>query len=294
MLGHGRTVWILAHFILASVGCDPAQHEAGSTTACDPNSIATHFDAGTVGAVRGRVIWTDDIPAVTPFEVWSILMAPDGSHEKRIEPNPNAPVVDAATRGVGNAVVFLRGIDACRARPWDHAPVCVEQCGRHLHILQGDYTSRVGFVRRGDRVEMISRDREFHSLHASGAAFFTLAFPDPDDACWRTLDRSGVIELTSAAGYYSMRAYLFVDDHPYYARTDDHGGFALAQVPPGRYELVGWMPNWIEAAHELDPETAIRTRHFFRPAVQHTRQITLEAGKTTEVQLQFSTRDFQE
>ena len=130
--------------------------------------------------------------------------------------NPNKPRVDPHTRGVGNAVVFLRGVDPQRARPWDHPPVCVEQADYRIEIRQGQAHSAYGFVRRGERVEMVSTQEAFHSLHAGGAAFFTLAFPDPNEPCSRHLNEKGVAELTSAAGYFWMRGYLFVDDHPYY------------------------------------------------------------------------------
>jgi hypothetical protein len=220
-------------------------------------------------------------------------VTPDGLREKRREANPNAPHVDPSSRGVGNAVVFLRGVDLRRAKPWDHPPVCVEQRGRQFHILQGKLDSRFGVVRRGESIDMVSREPVFHSLHASGAAFFTLAFPDPDDPCSRRFSGSGVVELTSAAGHYPMRAYLFVDEHPYYARTDSQGRFALEQVPPGRYEVVGWMANWIESRYERDPETNLPTRLFFRPPVQQIRTVTVTPGMAQELSIPFAMPDFQ-
>src|SRR5262249_7479941 len=144
-------------------------------------------------------------------------------------PNPNAPAIDAQTRAVRGAVVFLRGIDPRRARPWDLPAVRVVQQGQRFHVRQGADDGAVGFVRRGAAVEMMSADGVFHSLHAGGAAFFTLTFPDPDRPRTRRLDQPGVVELTSAAGYFWMRGYLFVDDHPYYVRTDTDGRFRLEQ-----------------------------------------------------------------
>jgi hypothetical protein len=72
-----------------------------------------------------------------------------------------------------------------------------------------------------------------------------------------------------------MRAFLFVDDHPYYARTDREGRFELTQVPPGCYEVACWLPNWREARHERDPETGMISRWYFEPP--------LESGKTVVV-----------
>jgi hypothetical protein len=72
-----------------------------------------------------------------------------------------------------------------------------------------------------------------------------------------------------------MRGYLFVDDHPYYTRSDIAGGFRLEQVPPGEYELVCWLPNWHEAAHERDGDTCLISRLTFRPPVEVVQPLVL-------------------
>jgi hypothetical protein len=236
------------------------------------------FDAATAGTVRGRVTWQGALPSVPPFEIRSFLLAGEPGMDRLIRENPNAPEIDPATRGVGNAVVFLRHVDARKGRPWHHPPLRVEHRDRRLHVVQGDCDSRVGFGRRGEEVEIVSREKAFNSLSASGAAFFTLALPDPDRPRRRRLSAGGLVELSSGAGHYWMRAYLFVDEHPYYARTDKHGRFQLDEVPPGRYEVVCWMPSWQVERQERDPETSLVVRHFFRPPVEQRRQVTVEAG----------------
>ena len=118
-------------------------------------------------------------------------------------------------------------------------------------------------------------------------------FPDPDRPLTRSLNEKGVVELTSAAGYYWMRAYLFVDDHPYYARTDKEGRFSLEQVPPGKYELVCWMPNWLEARHERDPESGVITRLFFQPPVALVQKVELGKQESKEIRFSLWMRDFQ-
>jgi hypothetical protein len=193
---------------------------------------------------------------------------------------------------VGRAVVYLRGVDVRRARPWDHPPVGVVQRDRCFHVRQGDGDGRDGFVRRGEAVEMVAAGPVFYALDARGAAFFGLTFPDPDVPRRRVLDRTGLVELTSAAGAYWMRAYLFVDDHPYYAHTDAEGRFVLPRVPPGEYEVVCWLPSWREAVHDRDPETSLVTRLHFRPPVERSRRVRLGPGETGEVTFTLSAGDF--
>src|SRR5207249_11538920 len=102
-----------------------------------------------------------------------------------------------------------------------------------------------------------------NSLQARGAAFFSLPFPDRDQPLDRPLKQKGLVELTSGAGWYWIRAYLFVDDHSYYAHTDAKGHFELRAVPAGRYRLVCWMPNWNIARQERDPESGLVVRIVF-------------------------------
>jgi hypothetical protein len=203
--------------------------------------------------------------------------------KKQLRLNPNAPRIDARGKGVANAVVFLRGIDPRRGRRWDHPLVRVEQREGALHVVQGELDAHFGFVLCGDEIEMVSHDPFFHSVHASGAAFFTLTFPDPDRPLRRALKEQGVVELTSAAGYFWMRAYLFVAVHPYYTRTDSAGRYVLPQVPPGRYEIVSWMPNWVKARHEREPESGFVARIFFEPPLCRAQPLTLEPGQTREI-----------
>jgi len=179
-----------------------------------------------------------------------------------------------------------------KAKAWNLPPVHVEIKDLRLHVLQGDTDSSYGFVHLGDSIEMVSREAYFHSLHLDGNSYLTLAFPDSNQPLSRSLKNKGLVELTSAAGYYWLRTYLFVDDHPYYTRTDSQGRFSLDQVPPGEYEIVCWMPSWREARHDRDPESGVLTRLFFRPPVTWTEKVKLEAKESKEIQFQPALRDF--
>jgi hypothetical protein len=278
-------VWMVA-------GCERSMPSPTESPAVPAEHRVCRFESRTAATVHGVVRWCGDLPEAAPFEIYPNALGGEVLSHRQTRANPNLPVVNAGNRGVGNAVVFLRGVDCDRARPWDLPPVRIEQRGCEFHVLQGRSDSQVGFVHRGDQVEMVSRDGFFHSLHADGPAFFTYTFPDPDAPLRRSLDREGLVELTSAAGYYWMRAFLFVAEHPYYARTDAGGCFELTQVPPGHYELVWWLPNWIKDRHERDPESTFVTRWFFRPPVEIGQQIELSAAERREADFEVSDRYF--
>jgi hypothetical protein len=273
----------LVVLLLTALGCGDMPPPTPEEVSQPTEEAGREFDPATAGMIRGQVIWDGEIPAVPPLEVMPNPLAGEMLQKKQRRPNPNAPRIEPRTKGVANAVIFLRGLDPRRGKRWDHPPLRVEQRDGQFHLLQGDAEGQTGFVHRGDAIRMVSRDRFFHSLHASGAAFFTLTFPDPDRSLERPLKEKGIVELTSAAGYFWMRAYVFVDDHPYYARADSEGRFVLSQVPADRYEVVCWMPSWVKAHHERDPESGVVSRLFFQPAVCRVQSLTLEPTETKEI-----------
>jgi hypothetical protein len=287
---HGGRHWAIWAILCVS-GC-------GGSPAAPPElpeidvKAGSQFNPKTASDVGGTVTWHGEIPTVPPYRLRFNQFPGSPGKPMIFHGNPNAPVIDPRSRGVANAIIYLKGIDPKRGRPWDLPPVSVEMWVKRFSIRQGEAVSQVGFVRRGDPVKMLSRDGFFHSLHFGGAAVFTLAFPDPDQPLSRRLREKGLVEATSGAGYYWLRAYLFVDDHPYYARTDAQGRFSLPKVPPGRYQLVCWLPDWREERHERDPESGQVTRLFFRPPAQVVKTITITDGAKVKMDFNVSEEYF--
>lgn len=257
--------------MLLGCGCDdpaaPREPPPGRPTpaaACDPRDT---------GTVRGCVTWPGDLPAVPPFKVRGNPLAPPTLARRRQVPNPNAPRIDPATRGVAGAFVFLKGKGAGPARPWDHPPVHVELRDGQITLCQGTHRGDRALVARGGMLEIVSRDERFHSLRARGAVFFGFSLPEPERPLSARLHQPGVVELTSGAGEYWLRAYLLVAETPWCAVTDGEGTFVLNAVPAGEYQLECWLPNWDIARQERDPETGVVSRLEFRLPHRVTRPV---------------------
>lgn len=276
-----QTLFIVCLCFVAA--CGETTPEATSAPEQRPTQSSANFDRGTAAQIIGRVSWTGDIPVVPPFETRPCPIAMDGLRDRIVRPNPNAPDIDRQSRAVRNAIVYLRNVVPANSRPWDLPPMRVEFADRMLHIRQGACNSNVGFVQRGTKVDFESRDSWFHCLHARGAAFFAIPFPDAHQPASKQLTENGIVELSSGAGYYWMRGYLFVSEHPYFARTDNDGRFELRDVPPGAYEMKCWMPNWLELKRERDPDTALVSRITFADALQSTRLVALHSNETATV-----------
>jgi hypothetical protein len=284
--------WFWAVPFLGLLGCTDARPQAAPASTPPPAEPVLSLDASSCGTIEGRVVWQGDLPDVAPFRVTIDPLSGTPFPEPRTWANPNAPAFSRPAGGVAQAVVYLRGVDPRRAKLWDLPPVQIELRESQIHVRQGEADTRTGFVRQGQEVEVRSQDAVFHSLHAGGAAFFTLPFPLAGPPSRRPLPDKGLVELSSGAGSYWMRAYLFVDDHPYYTRTDADGRFALRQVPPGRYDVVSWLPSWQKDRHERDPEYGVIWRLSFKPPVEHTQSLELKARETKHVQFTFSAGQF--
>jgi hypothetical protein len=283
----GRTLIAPSLLVALLSGCDAAPTSAPPP----PTPVGEAFDPSAAGTVRGRVVWEGPVPVIEPFRA---MRSPNGvaALGPRFSwPNPNAPVL-AADGGVADVVVFLRGVDPARSRPWDHPSVVVELRDYRMLVRQGDYEGRNGIVRRGDRFEVVSRMPVYQGVLGRGAAFFSLPLPDVDRPWRHRLDRSGVVELSSSAGQFWMRAWLHVADHPYYVRTAADGGFVLPQVPAGAYELVCRLPDWHVSDRERDADTCQVSRIEFAPAVEIVQPIRVAPAQTTETRLRARTALF--
>jgi hypothetical protein len=284
-------VWLLVIAMAVLSGCEEsdAPPESSATAAVE---MGRDFDAANAGEIRGRVTWHGALPEAPSYRA---PVSPGNEHAggpRCLWPNPNVPRIDPRTHGVAGAVIFLRGVDPRRSRPWDHPPVRVELRDYRIRIGQGEHEDHFGFVRRGEAVTLVSRQQLYHSLRARGVAFFARAFPDADRPCTQQFERAGLVELSSGCGYFWMRGWLFVDEHPYYTHTDAEGRFTLPQVPPGRYELVCWLPNWHEASREWDAETALICRLTFRPPVQIGQSVQIAPRQTQTATFQLDEERF--
>jgi hypothetical protein len=276
-----HSVWV---FCVSLAGCgspSPAANPAPDS----PPPAATAFDPARCGEVTGRVTWDGPVPDASTFPFG--VAAEGGSFVLKPMPNPHRLTVDAATKGVAGAVVWLKGIDAARAKPWDLPAVRVELRNLQIEVKQGDAATRTGFVRRGDAVEMASAESDFHVLRGRGAGYFSLAFPDPNKPLSRTFDKAGRVDLSSGAGYYWASASLFVDDHPYYALTDREGRFRFEKVPAGAVTVVAWHPNWNAAKQERDPETGLVSRQTYAAPLEGSAAVNVEVGRGATAELLF-------
>ena len=245
---------------------------------------ASTFDPAACGSVAGIVRWRDDVPTAEPFRSIDEPLSDQPGPPARDRSNPNAPRIDPQSRALAGAVVYLRGVDPTKARPWHHPPLRVEMRDQAFVVRQGA-AGNVGFAKLGESVEFVSCDERFHAAQARGAAYFALTLPRPGQSRSRRLDSPGVVELASGCGYFWMRAYVHVSDHPYFTRTDAQGRFRLDQVPAGDYEVVAWHPDWRVRSESRNPDLFRVQQVRFRPPLEASRPVRVRAGREADAEL---------
>ena len=174
---NGRTGLILGCFLATTVGCDDAPEPQPPKPR--PTAIAESFDPTTCGDIVGRVTWEGIIPDVPPFVAPVTPYGPAANGPKRTWPNAYTPAVDPTSKAVSGGVVFLRGVDPRRSRPWDLPPVRVEVRDYDYHVRQGDADTRTGFVRLGDSVEIVSHQAVLHAVRGAGRRSLRSVWPTP-------------------------------------------------------------------------------------------------------------------
>jgi hypothetical protein len=93
----------------------------------------------------------------------------------------------------------------------------------------------------GSELLLKNSDPILHTVHArlGRETLFNVGLPK-----WRVvtkrLDRAGVIRIDCDVLHTWMSAAIIVTDSPYFAVTDETGGFSFDAVPAGNYEIEIW------------------------------------------------------
>lgn len=142
--------------------------------------------------------------------------------------------VDPEGDGLKDAVVWLEGVPE-GDRSGGAAPV------EPAVMDQQDYffIPHVLAIEGGREVEFRNSDIANHGVTASSleeANTFNVTTPPGGGHTHRFVASEYPVAIGCPI-HAAMAAWVFVFDHPYFAVTDERGGFRLPPVPPGRYTL---------------------------------------------------------
>jgi hypothetical protein len=108
------------------------------------------------------------------------------------------------------------------------------------------YAPRVAGIIAGQGIAVRNSDGVFHNVWGTLAGKDLWNKPQSPKAADlafdpKTAQPGDVVELKCGVHAW-MHAYVVVQDHPYFAVTDQDGKFAIEGLAPGKYELEAWHP----------------------------------------------------
>jgi len=215
------------------------------------------------GAVTGIVRFTGTAPRLAPLTV---------SRDREVCGDQKDAEVLALgpERGVRGSVVLVHGV----ARGKKSAGEAVLDNRRCVFV------SHVTAVTLGERTRVKSSDDTLH--HTRGTLgttpVFNLALPSREQMIdiTRRLTTPGAIRVVCDA-HPHMTAWLIVHDSPYYAVTDERGGYRIDGVPPGTYRISMWHEGYRPKGLDRDG------RPIYDAPRTRTKDVTIAPGATATV-----------
>jgi hypothetical protein len=190
---------------------------------------APAYDVITVpdgGALTGVVRFTGTSPTLPPLPVSKDREA--GGDHKSAE-----ALVLSPERGVRGTVVLVEGVERGK-KPATEAVLDTSGCV---------FVGHVTVLMTGERARVKNGDTVLHNPHGflGEPSVFNLALPNREQTIdiTRRLARPGVIRVVCDV-HPHMAAWIVVHDSPYYAVTDERGGYRIDAIPPGRYRVSMW------------------------------------------------------
>ena len=192
------------------------------------------YEAATVtngGTIKGTVTFQGAAPARQKIEVTKDTNVCGAGGAKLSE-----ALVVGPGGGIANVVVRLSGMTkgAALAPPATKPTLDQKVCQFHPHVV---------LVPAGSAVTMVNSDGILHNVHTYGEANppVNKAQPGFKKQLDIQFDKPEFPIRVECDAHSWMKAWIVVQDHPYYAVTDESGAFTLSNVPPGDYDLEAWQ-----------------------------------------------------
>jgi plastocyanin len=179
--------------------------------------------------IAGTITFEGTPPAARPV--------PMDSDPKCI-PEPGAAsevLVVGPDKGVKNVFVYVKDGLGARTYAVPATPVMLEQKGCR-------YVPHVFGVQAGQTISVANNDTTLHNVHAlpKNNREFNFGQPANVPAVPRVFDKPEIGLPFRCDVHGWMSAYVNVVSHPFFAVTNEAGGFEIKGLPPGTYTIELW------------------------------------------------------
>jgi len=161
---------------------------------------------------------------------------------------------------IKNAVISLTDIE--KGKKIEPTTVTFDQqkCEYKPHVLA---------FPAGSTVEILNSDGILHNIHTYSEKNppMNVAQPKFKKKIEKTFEKPETIDVKCDAHGW-MHGVFVVQDHPYYAISDDKGGFRLTDVPPGEYTVKVWHEKLGEKTEKVKVESGKDAEVTFKLAAK--------------------------
>jgi plastocyanin len=218
---------------------------------------ASAYEGGAVangGSISGVVKFKGAAPARAPLDV---------NKDKEVcgtTPKLASDLVVGADGGIQYAVVSITNIQKGKAFADQKGTLDQKGCEYAPHIVT---------MPAGGHLEIVNSDGILHNIHTYSKDNPPLnrAQPKFKKTLDETFAKPEIVKLSCDVHGW-MAGWLVVEDHPYYAVTDDKGSFKLTDVPPGDYELKVWQEKLGETTQKVTVQPGADTKVTFELAAK--------------------------
>ena len=225
--------WIVPlAFALTLAGCGGGEKATTEEKAPAAPAATTTVDPATAGEISGTIAFDGAAPAKVRIRMDAVPACTEASKE----PVYSEEVVVNDNKTLRNVFVYVKeGLgDKTFAAPSSPAMLDQKGCWYHPHVF--------GMV-AGQKLDIKNSDPTNHNIHPMPAQNreWNQSMPPGAADLMQDFPRAEVMIPVKCNVHPWMKAYIGVLSHPFFAVSDDKGGFTIKGLPPGDYTIEAWQ-----------------------------------------------------
>lgn len=158
---------------------------------------------------------------------------------------------------VANAVIKIEGSFPEKSEAVQNRAFSIDQIGCK-------FVPHVVLLPQGATLSVLNSEPILHNVRAfdeNAKMLFNDAMPTKGLVLKKEFKDTGKIPLRCGVHKW-MHALIIVQEHPYYALSDENGKFSIPDIPEGNHSLVIWHEVLGEIRQEVNPQnTRIATQY---------------------------------